>query len=576
MLSDVFKVLALYHLPIWIEDPVGILRFILLVAVGGLIDGIFSLIRYKKLWCCASGAVTAAIISLLSSGAPLWGQLLGITIALVIGKQIWGGTGKNILNPALVGLIPIMLLFDLSYPEFAKSYFYIPALLLGLLFLKVRPFAGIGYMVGMLTGLYLNQELTLWSVLSSGVLFWGCLVMTDPVTVTKNRIAGSAAGFLAGFGGLLFNAVPVAAPLCILLMNLFSAVVETSAGKNQEGQKARLALPRAVSSKHYEKKLIDLTQLANKVPLSEAEVSKLSVEDILQQIKHSELFGMGGAAFPTYRKLETLLTSEEEKYFIINGVECDPGLIHDAWLLRNFYKEIQRGIELIRRCTSFTGTYLAVKSVDGLTYPDYIKLHQVKDLYPIGAERILIAEVLGKQLTNRQIPAERGVLVLNAQTVYAIYEAIYLKKAADTRILTVADLNLKSAQVVRAKLGMKLRGIMEAVYPGAVNLYVGGGIMQASLAEEEDVVDQSVNFIATGSYPTYKESPQCSKCGSCSRYCPCGLKVNLIADLIDLGKVEETIRYNVSECIGCGSCSYLCPAGRNLAARVTLAKNALR
>ena len=85
MLSDVFKILALYHLPLWIEDPARILRFILLVAVGGLIDFLFSLIRYKKLWCCASGTVTAAIISLLTVGVPLWGQLLGIAIALVIG-----------------------------------------------------------------------------------------------------------------------------------------------------------------------------------------------------------------------------------------------------------------------------------------------------------------------------------------------------------------------------------------------------------------------------------------------------------------------------------------------------------
>ncbi|MBP1755660.1 MAG: hypothetical protein H6Q59_2058, partial [Firmicutes bacterium] len=77
MLSDVFKILALYHLPLWIENPMGILRFILLVAVGGLIDFLFSLVRYKKLWCCASGTVTAAILSLLTVGAPLWGQLMG-------------------------------------------------------------------------------------------------------------------------------------------------------------------------------------------------------------------------------------------------------------------------------------------------------------------------------------------------------------------------------------------------------------------------------------------------------------------------------------------------------------------
>ena len=34
---------------------------------------------------------------------PLWQAALGITFGLVIGKEIFGGTGKNFLNPALTG-----------------------------------------------------------------------------------------------------------------------------------------------------------------------------------------------------------------------------------------------------------------------------------------------------------------------------------------------------------------------------------------------------------------------------------------------------------------------------------------
>ena len=99
--------------------------------------------------------------------------------------------------------------------------------------------------------------------------------------------------------------------------------------------------------------------------------------------------------------------------------------------------------------------------------------------------------------------------------------------------------------------------------------------MQAYLSDEDAVIDHSVNWIATGTYPSYKESPQCSKFGNCIKSCPSGLKVNLIADLVDQGRVEETEKFYVSECISCGSCSYSCPAGRNLAARVKTAKNSL-
>ena len=575
MLSDVFKIVALYHLPLWIDNPSRILRFLLLVAVGGLIDFVFSLIRYKKIWCCASGTITAAIISLLTVGVPLWGQFLGIVIALLLGKHLWGGTGKNILNPALVGLIPVMLIFELPFPMFQESLFYLPALLLGLLFIKVRPFAAGGFVVGMLFGLSLNQELSPWSLLTYGILFWGCIVMTDPVTITRNRFAGTAAGFLAGFGGLVFESAPIAVPIGILLVNLFSAVIETSPEKSWDGLKARLKLPKAVGARNYDKKLIDLVQSVEPDPMDEAEVAKLTSEDILKKIKNSEMFGMGGAGFPTARKLQTLLNYREAKYLIVNGVECDPGLIHDAWLLRNYAKEIRKGIDLVCRCTDFKGIYLAAKDTKDLSYPDYIKLYQVKDLYPMGAERILIGEVLGRKLSGDQIPAANGILVLNVQTVYAIYRAVYLGQAADTRILTVADLRGKTAEIVRVKLGMRLQEIIQAVYPDAVNIFAGGGIMQAYLAKEEAIIDPSVNFIAIGNYPNYKESPQCSKCGNCIKSCPNGLKVNLIADLVDLGKPEETEKYYVSECIGCGSCGYSCPAGRNLTARVNAAKNAI-
>ena len=575
LLSEVFIIVVLYHLPLWVEAPLGILHFLLLVAVGGLIDLLFSLLRHKRLWCCASGAVTAAIISLLTEGIPLWGQLIGVIVALLIGKQLWGGTGKNVLNPAIVGLLAVMLIFHMSLPVFERSILYLPAILLGLLLVRVRPFAALGLITGMLAGLHLNQELTLWSIQVYGVLFWGSIIITDPVTVTRNKVAGAAAGFLAGFGGILFEEVPITLLLGILLVNLYSTVIETTSERSRDGQKARICIPKAIRAGNNHQKLIDLVEAVEPDPINESESARLSREAILRRIKECGIYGMGGAAFVTGRKLQALLASKEEKFFIINAVECDPGLIHDSWLLHHYPGEIRKGIDLVAKCTDFKGIYLAAKDIRGLSYPDYITLSQVKDRYPMGAERILAKEILGRKIISDKILSTQGILVLNVQTVYAIYRAVYLGKSADTRIITVADLEGRTAKVVRVRLGMKLQEVIEAVYPKAVNLFVGGGMMQACLAEEGAIVDQRVNFIATGQYPNYKESPQCSKCGRCIKSCPNGLKVNLIADLVDRGRPEETEKYYVNDCISCGSCSYSCPAGRNLMARVHTAKNSV-
>jgi electron transport complex protein RnfC len=161
--------------------------------------------------------------------------------------------------------------------------------------------------------------------------------------------------------------------------------------------------------------------------------------------------------------------------------------------------------------------------------------------------------VLGRDIGQDQIPAAEGILVLNVQTLYSISQAVLKNQPADTRYLTVADLNNKTARVIRVRLGMKLSEIMEAVYPGAFNIFAGGGIMQSKVAEEDSCVDRNINFIATGSFPNYKESPQCSGCAVCTLNCPAGLKVNRIADLVEQGKPKEAAKYHAEECISCGS-----------------------
>jgi len=41
--------------------------------------------------------------AILPATTPLWQVALGISFGVVIGKEVFGGTGKNFLNPALVG-----------------------------------------------------------------------------------------------------------------------------------------------------------------------------------------------------------------------------------------------------------------------------------------------------------------------------------------------------------------------------------------------------------------------------------------------------------------------------------------
>ena len=70
--------------------------------VGGLWEVLFCIVRRHEL--NEGFLVTGSLFPLICPPTlPLWQVALGISFGVVIGKEIFGGTGKNFLNPALAG-----------------------------------------------------------------------------------------------------------------------------------------------------------------------------------------------------------------------------------------------------------------------------------------------------------------------------------------------------------------------------------------------------------------------------------------------------------------------------------------
>jgi len=83
---------AIYFIPIYVVT----------FFVGIAWEMIFAVVRQHEI---SEGAFVTTVLFALSCppDAPLWQVALGISVGLVIGKEIFGGTGKNFLNPALTG-----------------------------------------------------------------------------------------------------------------------------------------------------------------------------------------------------------------------------------------------------------------------------------------------------------------------------------------------------------------------------------------------------------------------------------------------------------------------------------------
>jgi len=90
------------------------LRVILLIAIsyicGGIVEVLFAIIRKKEIH---EGFLVTGLIFplLLPPSVPLWVAALGIIFGVFFGKEVFGGTGRNIFNPAMVGRLFLSVTF---------------------------------------------------------------------------------------------------------------------------------------------------------------------------------------------------------------------------------------------------------------------------------------------------------------------------------------------------------------------------------------------------------------------------------------------------------------------------------
>ena len=83
---------GLYYLPV----------LAVTLAVGGFWEMLFATVRRHEV--SEGFLVTGMLFPLIMPPTvPLWQVALGVTFGVVVGKEIFGGTGMNVMNPALVG-----------------------------------------------------------------------------------------------------------------------------------------------------------------------------------------------------------------------------------------------------------------------------------------------------------------------------------------------------------------------------------------------------------------------------------------------------------------------------------------
>jgi len=267
----------LYFLPIYIVTLVA----------GGIFEVVFATVRGHEV---NEGFLVSSMLYALIVPAttPLWQVALGIIFGVVIGKEVFGGTGKNFLNPALTGRAFLYFAYpaqmsgdavwvpvdgftgatalavaaadgvqDLAARGFTwwDSFLgFIPgsmgetstlACLLGLLFLLATKIANYRMVVGCLAGMigftlllnWIGSETNpmfampwYWHLVLGGYAFGLVFMVTEPVSGAHTNVGRYFYGALIGIMVVMIRVINPAFPegmmLAILFGNVFAPLID--------------------------------------------------------------------------------------------------------------------------------------------------------------------------------------------------------------------------------------------------------------------------------------------------------------------------------------------------------------
>lgn len=163
----------------------------------------------------------------------------------------------------------------------------------------------------------------------------------------------------------------------------------------------------------------------------------------LEAIEEAGVVGAGGAGFPTYVKYSSPIKGG---YIIANAAECEPILNHNIRLLEEAPELVVKGIKYAMGITGAEKGYVAIKPIykkaliavgRACKEESNIEVKLLSNIYPVGDERVIIRELLGKVLEPGQLPIEMNAIVSNVETLKNVALAIEHRKPVIDKDITV-------------------------------------------------------------------------------------------------------------------------------------------
>ena len=322
-------------------------------------------------------------------------------------------------------------------------------------------------------------------------------------------------------------------------------------------------------------------------PRTPETVEKLTAQELMDIIRQAGIVGMGGAAFPTHVKLSSGLGKVDT--IIVNVSECEPYIVADDRLCREFPEEVVSGLKIVMKVLGLPTAHIAIESnkpqaaaaLRGvLTQSDGITVDVLPAKYPQGAEKQLIKAVTGREVPSGGLPAAVGCAVFNSATCKAIHDAVYLGMPLIRRIVTVSGDIILEPKNLMVPLGVDFNTLIDAcgTSENPYKVLSGGPMMGAAQYDLAVTVLKGTNAITTlGAKNRFNvDQSACIRCGKCIDACPMKLMPVLMFKSMAAGDTAEMMSVNMMDCIECGCCAFICPAGVPLVLGFKAGKHMIR
>jgi len=182
--------------------------------------------------------------------------------------------------------------------------------------------------------------------------------------------------------------------------------------------------------------------------------------------------------------------------------------------------------------------------------------------YPQTDPTLLLYNLLGRKLRPGRLPAEQGVLVLDAAAAIAVGRRASREQPMLRAPVAILDHRTKRAAYVVAPLGTPVRQVLAgANVPAAERATLRAGDLLRAIEVSADAVVSASELTLHVLEPAAAVMPDpCIRCGWCAESCPTRVQPAGVLEAAQRGSAALADQYGVDACIECGVCAHVCPS----------------